>query len=149
MSPRLVETSPNTQEYEATWRLRAAVLLDPFGIDHHLARADDAAAFHLGLFVEETCLACLLLVPRAKETIQMRQVAVVTEQQRRGLGRQLVTAAEKFARDAGFAQVIAHARDTALPFYLALDYQPRGEPFVQVGLPHRTVEKKLSTDKSA
>lgn len=136
----------DTPEYALTLALRERVLLAPFGIPLEVARADDVQSFHFGLFSAEggACLACLLLVPRASGALQMRQVAVAPECQRSGLGRRLAQGAESWARSEGSTLVYAHARETALPFYLALGYALVGEPFVQVGLPHRRVEKPLT-----
>lgn len=131
-------------DYTLAWQLRKEVLLDPFGIDHDAARGDDASAFHFGLFDESGCLACLFLVQRRATDLQMRQVAVRPLLKGQGLGRQLLEAAEDFARRNGFSLLFAHARATALPFYLRLGYEVRGEPFLQVGLPHHLVEKGLS-----
>ena len=36
-----------------------------------------------------------------------------------------------------------HARETAVAFYLRLGYRVVGEPFVEVTIPHRTMEKLL------
>lgn len=138
--------------YESTLRLREEVLLRPFGISLAAARADDDHASHFALVSGEgsgICLATLLLVPRAKEGLQMRQVAVAPDQRRRGLGRQLIIGAEDWAREAGFTLLFAHARETALPFYRALAYEETGEPFEQVGLPHRRVEKQLELPRTS
>jgi predicted GNAT family N-acyltransferase len=39
--------------------------------------------------------------------------------------------------------MILHARATAVPFYLRLGYTVVGEPFEEVGIPHRGMEKAL------
>jgi len=135
--------SVGSPDYESAWNLRKSVLLDPFSIDHELARRDDSSALHLGLFEESECLACLMLVPRAQGVAQMRQVAVVPRLQRQQLGRLLTTHAEELARELGYEKIIAHARQPALPFYLALGYQAQGDAFDEVGIPHQMVAKSL------
>jgi predicted GNAT family N-acyltransferase len=129
--------------FESAWHLRQRVLLDPFGIDHDLARSDDIAALHMGLFHGDECVACLMLVPRSLGTVQMRQVAVTPELRRQGMGRILTTQAEHIAQELGHERLIAHARDSALPFYLALGYVAVGGWFEEVGIPHQKVEKDL------
>lgn len=135
-----------TPDYDRTLDLRERVLLRPFGISLERATTDDAAATHFALFEETSgdCVACLLLVPRDGPSLQMRQVAVASERQRAGLGRGLVLGAEDWARGEGAERLFAHARETAIPFYVALGYAITSAPFEQVGLPHRTVEKRLS-----
>ena len=36
-----------------------------------------------------------------------------------------------------------HAREAAVPFYERLGYLSEGEPFDEVGLPHRAMRKRL------
>lgn len=133
----------DSPEYERAWTLRRAVLLTPYGIDCDAARADDHAALHFGVFDGARCVACLFLVALDKDLVKMRQVAVTTEYQRRGLGRQLVSHAESVAIDHGFVEMIAHAREQAVPFYAALGYQIVGEGFEEVKIPHFLVKKVL------
>ena len=139
--------------YEATFRLRKRVLLDPFAIHYseEAQRAEDVA-FHFGVFSrldsaslerEEECLACAFLVALDERTLRMRQVAVDFARQKSGLGRRVVAAVEDFGARQGFTKMVAHARQSAVPFYEQLGYDVVGEPFVEVGLPHRLVEKSL------
>ncbi len=134
-----------SDDYQAAWELRRAVLLDPFSIDHDAARVDDAESLHFGIFERGRCMACLFLVPRQGDAVQMRQVAVAIDSQRHGLGRRLVEFAEVAAQERGFRKVFAHARHTAIAFYSSLGYDIVGEPFEQVGIEHRLVERVLGT----
>ena len=142
-SVRLVDVALGSPEHAASFSLRARVLLDPFGIDHELAREDDARARHLALFDGAECVAVLMLVPLDSRTMRMRQVAVAPDRQRSGLGSRLTREAEKLCKETGVTRIVAHARAPALPFYESLAYRVTGEPFVEVGIAHRTVEKKL------
>jgi GNAT superfamily N-acetyltransferase len=136
-----------SRDYEETRELRRRVLLEPFGIPLHVASTDDERAFHFAAFADGSpkapCIGCLLLVPRAPGELQLRQMAVVPEHRRRGLGTHLHEFAERWARSAGAQRLFAHARLPALPFYTSLGYRPVGEPFFEVGLPHRGIEKWL------
>ena len=128
-------------DYQRTVELRRAVLLEPFGIPLVAAQADDADAQHLGAFEGEACVGCLLLIDRGGGSWQLRQMAVRPDLQGRGIGRLLVEEALGRAREAGVARLWAHAREPAVPFYERLGFAATGEPFEQVGLPHRTVTR--------
>jgi len=39
--------------------------------------------------------------------------------------------------------MVLHAREAAIPFYLRLGYELEGEPFTEVGIPHRRMVKLL------
>ena len=71
----------------------------------------------------------------------MRQVAVDESYQSKGIGRALVEYCEQVARDEQFTEIILHARETAVAFYLKLGYEVYGEPFIEVGIPHRNMRK--------
>ncbi len=73
----------------------------------------------------------------------MRQVAVSNVLQREGIGRQLITFAEDFARHKGYGNMIAHAWATTLGFYLRLGYTASGDEFMETTIPHRLVTKAL------
>jgi predicted GNAT family N-acyltransferase len=130
-------------DYQKTLSLRQAVLLEPFGIPLAVAQGDDENAVHLAAFDEEQCIGCLLLVDRGGGTSQLRQMAVTPELQRRGIGQKLVSFALEWAREAGMAQLVAHAREPAVAFYQRAGFSVEGEPFEQVGLPHRLVVFRL------
>jgi predicted GNAT family N-acyltransferase len=82
------------------------------------------------------------MVPTGNE-VKMRQVAVNAERQGEGKGRQIVEFAENWAREQGFQRIILHARESAVPFYLAMNYVVSGEPFEEVGIPHRFMSKSI------
>ena len=67
----------------------------------------------------------LLLQPRDATTVKMRQVAVPPRRQGGGVGAGLVGFAEDWARQQGFREMIAHARETAVPFYRAAGLRRR------------------------
>ncbi len=73
----------------------------------------------------------------------MRQVAVSTALQGGSIGRQLIAFAEEFARQKGYGIMMAHARSTALGFYLRLGYTASGDEFMETTIPHRLVTKTL------
>lgn len=137
------QVQPEAEAFQWCWSLRKRVLLDPFAISHQDATGDDSAATHFGVFKDGRCLACLMMVPQRSKVVRMRQVAVDEDSRRLGLGRDLVLSAEQNFRERGFQLVVAHAREPAVPFYLALGYHIVGAPFTEVGLPHRVVEKSL------
>jgi predicted GNAT family N-acyltransferase len=125
--------------------LRRDILRKPLGLEFSEAQlAAEAGDLHLAAFEGEELVACLLLTDRGGGRVQMRQVAVREDRQGRGLGAALVAESEAEARRRGFATMILHAREAAVPFYLKLGYALAGEPFEEVGIPHRAMEKALN-----
>jgi GNAT superfamily N-acetyltransferase len=131
-------------EYRDELLLREEILRRPLGLtftEEELAREPDC--FHLGAFDDARLIAVLLLQPLDENTVKMRQVAVSEPSQRGGVGSGLITFAEGFARERGYKTIIAHARGTAVGFYLRIGYSASGEEFMETTIPHRLVTKAL------
>lgn len=132
----------NSPEYFPTVLLRYAVLRKPLGLVFTSEQlSEEHNEIHLRGLLGSTLVCCLQLRPIDKHTVQMRQVAVDESYQSKGIGRALVEYCEQVARDEQFAEIILHARETAVEFYLKLGYEVYGEPFIEVGIPHRNMRK--------
>jgi predicted GNAT family N-acyltransferase len=130
--------------YALAVALRRDVLRKPLGLEFSEAQlAGEAGDFHLAALDGTELVGCLLLSDRGAGRIQMRQVAVREDRQGQGLGAAMVRESEAEARRRGFTTMVLHARETAVPFYLKLGYAVVGEPFVEVTIPHRSMEKHL------
>ncbi len=132
----------NSSEYFPTVLLRYAVLRKPLGLVFTSEQlSEEHNEIHLRGLLGSTLVCCLQLRPIDKHTVQMRQVAVDESYQSKGIGRALVEYCEQVARDEQFTEIILHARETAVEFYLKLGYEVYGEPFIEVGIPHRNMRK--------
>lgn len=130
--------------YALAVALRRDILRKPLGLEFTEAQlASESGSFHLTAWEDEALLGTLLLTPLGDGAIQMRQVAVDGRKQRSGVGRALVAEAEAEAARRGFARMMLHARDTAIPFYEKLGYQRVGDEFTEVGIRHQEMEKDL------
>lgn len=136
----VVEVPHGSERYRRTVALRDAILRKPLGLSFSEEElAAEADSIHLALFEGDELLGCLILKPLSGTACKMRQVAVRPDRQGQGLGRLLVKASE--AR--GFSEIVLHAREAAVGFYLHLGYEVLGEPFKEVGIPHRRMRKDL------
>jgi len=131
--------------YKETVSLRYDILRKPLGLNFTQEQLDkEANDFHLAAYMDDILAACLILTKVNENEIKMRQVAVGENLQGKGVGKKLVRFSEDFARDKGFSLMTLHARETAVPFYLGLDYKTEGQPFTEVGLPHKKMYKLLT-----
>lgn len=125
--------------------LRDRILRKPLGLQF---KPEDLALedrdYHLALMdTKVEPIACLVLTPIDHKRIRMRQVAVKKSLQGQGIGRKLVEKAEDFARDKGYKEMLCHARTVAMPFYLKMNYKVTEGPFLEVGIEHFKMSKKL------
>lgn len=131
-------------EYAISIALRDRILRQPLGLYFSPEQlAQEAQEFHLGYWEGNQLLGCLVLKPLDAYVVKMRQVAVAENQQNKGIGTALVAFAEEFAREHLFRKMVLHARETAVDFYLQKGYTLVGEPFTEVSIPHRAMEKSL------
>lgn len=138
------EIEIQSDQYQQELELRNLVLRRPLGLNLYAENLENEVDdWHLGLWDGPKLQAVLVLTPLADHGVKMRQVAVQPLQQGLGLGRQLVTFAEVFARQRGFQKMELHARKEVVPFYQKLGYHAVGEEFIEVSIPHLKMEKML------
>lgn len=136
-----------SDEYKSEVKLRYEVLRKPLGLQFSQEELDkENDSYHFGAFEGDELIGCLILVPFSNTEIKMRQVAVAPDRQARGIGKLLVKAAEEFAQDNGYEWMKLNARETAVKFYLSLGYEIFGEPFLEVTIPHRSMQKRLTKE---
>jgi predicted GNAT family N-acyltransferase len=134
----------NSPEYHNSLKLRYEILRKPLGLDFSEEfLSDEINNFHLGVFEKEQIIAVVLLKPIDNKIIKMRQFAVDSQFQGLGIGRKLTEFSEQFAREKKFQQIILHARKTAVGFYIKLGYTIVDEEFIEVGIPHFKMQKKI------
>jgi predicted GNAT family N-acyltransferase len=76
-------------------------------------------------------------------TAQFSRLAVRASVRRRGIGRALLSAAEDEARAAGMQRLVLHAQTYARELYENAGYRARGRVFMEAGIEHIAMEKRL------
>ncbi len=97
----------------------------------------------IGCFEDEKMEGCCLLTKEGNNAVRLRQMAVTSGLQGKGIGRVLMSFAENIARDRGFRKLTMHARKNAIGFYEKLGYKTVGDEFFEVTIPHYVMEKEL------
>lgn len=111
-------------------------------------RDDQPGTVHLGAFYEGRLTGVATLVEEAPpwdpalRALRLRYMGVDPEWQRRGIGREICRSAMSEAEFRGFSILWAHARLTALGFYLNLGFQSVGTEYIEAAtqLPHQLVK---------
>jgi predicted GNAT family N-acyltransferase len=132
-------------QYLETVELRREVLRKPLGLDFSRDELeDDFYGLHVAAYDGRDLIGCLILSPLKGDEIKMRQVAVEPAWQGKGVGKGMARWAEECAVENGYSEVVVHARENVVPFYEGLGYSVEGEPFEEVGIPHRRMKRVLS-----
>ena len=75
---------------------------------------------------------------------RLGRMAVDRRARGRGAGGAILAAAERSARDAGARQMWLHVQRYVVDMYAAAGYAVYGETFVDEGIPHVSMEKRLA-----
>jgi predicted GNAT family N-acyltransferase len=153
------EIAYGSEDYRRERALRDEILRKPLGLtlgDEQLEA--ERGQWHFGLFDRAGGLVgCVVVVPpgagdtsrpgpwHAGSEARLRQMAVAEPFQRQGHGRRLIAAVESLLAVRGVTRLVLHARQHVVPFYEKLGYRVVGDEFIEVTIPHRRMEKTLSS----
>lgn len=117
-----------------------------FIIEQEISRADeyddrDSACSHAVVFDGNDAIGTGRI--DIEKQGKVGRLAVLKEYRRRGIGRLLMQTIENHALSYGLPRIWLHAQRSAVPFYLALNYQSVDKEFEEAGIPHVVMEKKL------
>lgn len=141
----LKQIDHGSKEYKQMIALRHSILREPLGMSftpEELEKEKDHIL--IAAFEEDDMLGCCMLKKVDNQTLQLRQMAVKNTLQGKGIGASIMSFAETISRDRGYRSIIMHARDTAIGFYEKFGYKVKGEPFIEINLPHHIMEKKIT-----
>ena len=134
-----------TKEYRQMVDLRNDILRKPLGLSLKKEELEkEREDILIGAFEEDKMLGCCLLTKVDNDNIRLRQMAVQNNLQGKGIGATMLNYAENVARDAGYKNMVMHARKTAIHFYEKLGYKTTSDEFIEITIPHLIMEKRLS-----
>lgn len=133
-----------SKEYQQMVELRYQILRKPLGLSFTMEELEkEKNDILIGCFDEEKLEGCCMLMEEGEKTVRLRQMAVLSGLQGKGIGRVLMMFAENIARDRGYKRLTMHARGTAVGFYEKQGYNICSEEFFEVTIPHYVMEKQL------
>ena len=148
-APALRFITPADPLYAGEVELRFRVLREPLGYRREdVAFPFDGQSLHLVALLPgregPEVVGCVLFHPEGDGSGgRLYQMAVRPDLQGQGLGARLVRHLEAELRARGVRHVHLHARASVVPFYERLGYAVEGEPYVEVGIPHRNMARDL------
>lgn len=133
-----------SKEYKQMVALRQLLLRKPLGLTFNEEELNaEKNDILIGCFDDDKMEGCCLLTEVEPGVLRLRQMAVVSGLQGKGMGRAILQFAENIARDRGFKTITMHARKTAVGFYEKLGYKITSNEFVEISIPHYLMEKML------
>jgi predicted GNAT family N-acyltransferase len=140
----LKQIDHGSKEYQQMIKLRNDILRKPLGLSFSDKELEEEKNnILIGAFDEDEMLGCCMLTPLDNKCIKLRQMAVINNQQGKGVGESIIQFTENIARDKGYKVLLMHARDTAIGFYEKYGYKVIGDQFVEVNVNHHVMVKEL------
>lgn len=141
---KIVPADDETLRAEA-YALRHAVFVVEQGVPAELERDEhDDDALHLVARVGEEVVGTGRLVRQGAGVGRVGRMAVSARFRRHGVGALLLAGLEERARAEGLAEIELHAQLYVERFYLRHGYARVGAPFVEAGIDHVVMRKKLA-----
>jgi len=133
-----------SKEYQQMIKLRNDILRKPLGLSFSEKELEEEKNnLLIGAFDEDELIGCCMLTPVDSQCAKLRQMAVLKNQQGKGIGDSIIQFTENIARDKGYKVLLMHARDTAIGFYEKYGYKVKGDKFIEVNVSHHVMEKEL------
>lgn len=105
--------------------------------------AYDAAAIHALLWQDGRAVATARMVIRPDRVAKIGRVAVRVERRGQGLGAALMQALHDEAARLRLSACLLDAQEAVCDFYAALGYVAEGERFVEAGIWHRRMRRRI------
>lgn len=141
----LVRFAASTEDRDAAFALRRDVFETEQNVPRPLDRdAHDFNADHVVAFDERgRCVGTGRIVRLDARTCQVGRQATAKAHRGHGVGAQVLDALERMASLRGLAELVVHAQLPAEPFYAHRGYVKEGDVFLEEGVPHVLMRKRL------
>ncbi|MCK9250736.1 MAG: GNAT family N-acetyltransferase [Solirubrobacteraceae bacterium] len=137
--PAVVRWARDRADLRAAQDLRVRVFCDEQGVERELELdGRDELARH-GIAVDDdgrVVGTIRLLTADGGRVVRVGRLAVERDLRGRGIARELLRRAERYARDIGAHELRLAAQVDAMRLYLAAGYEAQGEPFDEAGITH-------------
>jgi predicted GNAT family N-acyltransferase len=138
-----VRPAGDADEVRAALALRHAVFVveQRVPVDEEIDAHDEGALHLVAVEDGEVVATCRLVLDG--ETVKLGRLAVAAPARRRGLASRLVAESELRARALGARRIALAAQTGALALYERAGYTPYGVRFIDAGIEHQMMEKRL------
>ena len=134
----------DTMKYWEAVRLREVVLRLPLGMRfgaEELQKEKDELI--ICLFDDQRRIRATNQFILSDKRAKMRQVSTAMSCQGKGFGARLYSESEQLLKGEGIEEIYCHARCSAKDFYLKMGFEVYSEEFLEVGIPHIKMRKRI------
>ncbi|MGE7693228.1 GNAT family N-acetyltransferase [Lysinibacillus sp. NPDC094177] len=138
---KIVET---TKEHEDAFAVRKQVFVEEQGVPLHLeCDAEDASATHFIMYEGNDPVGAARLRSIEDDAVKIERVCILQDQRGKKLGALIMKEMENHSISINKKKLKLNAQSYAIPFYEKLGYTATSPEFMDAGIPHRAMEKKI------
>lgn len=132
------------KELEDAFFVRQKVFVDEQDVPVHLEMDEhDQSAVHFVAYDDEMPIGAGRIREPEPGVAKVERVCILPQYRGKHLGNLMMETMESYAKEANLTTVKLNAQSYAVPFYEKLLYQITSPEFMDAGIPHRAMQKKL------
>lgn len=137
-------TDLSSINYKDAIKIRKKVFVEEQLVPPELEIDDlENQTLHVIGYLENKAVSTARIYKKNTTTFKIQRVAVLMYFRKKNLGHELMMEIERYAKAQEFKTLMLDAQDHALTFYEKLGYHVEGEGFMDAGIPHHLMIKKL------
>lgn len=131
--------------YADALAIRKTVFVEEQNVDESLEIDDlEDQTLHLVGYVKNIPACTARLLKKENGDIKIQRVAVLKDYRGTGLGLKLIQEIERLAiKELNGSRLILDSQDHAIAFYEKADFTVEGDGFLDAGIPHHFMKKKI------
>lgn len=137
-------TNLNSTIYKDALSIRNKVFVDEQHVppEMEVDEFENLATYVVG-YLDSVPVVTARLLPIEKDTYKVQRVAVLKYYRGKKIGKQIMIEIERFTTENKRTFLVLGAQDHAIEFYTALGYSMNSEGYLDAGIPHHDMIKKL------
>ncbi|GEK89215.1 GNAT family N-acetyltransferase [Alkalibacterium putridalgicola] len=134
-----------SEVYRDSIAIRAEVFIEEQKVDPSLEIDElEDQTLHIVGYEDDKPVCTARLLKKADNSVKVQRVAVLSPYRKRGMGRLLLKHIEKIAKEQLHgSSLILDSQDHAISFYEKEGFTVHGEGFLDAGIPHHFMQKKI------
>ncbi|API89125.1 GNAT family N-acetyltransferase [Marinilactibacillus sp. 15R] len=134
----------SSEVYKDAIHIRKEVFVKEQHIEPELEIDDlEDQTFHLVGYINSVPSATARIYEKAPHIFKIQRVAVIRDARKTGSGKKLMEELEQYIRSKDAEIMILDSQDQAIPFYEKSGFSVEGEGFMDAGIPHHRMVKKI------
>lgn len=138
-----IHIAENKKEIDQVMKIREIVFIAGQNVDWDIEMDEfDKDASHFIALLDGKPAGCARL-RFFKKKAKLERIAVLPEYRKRGIGRKIVEYLVNYSKEKGAEEAYMNAQVYANDFYVKCGFAPRGPEFMEAGIVHREMFRKL------